>query len=66
MEREKQLRFCKICKNQKFDIKQGIICGLTEQKATFDLECAQFEEDAKLKDMPVADPLPNTLQKRKW
>jgi uncharacterized RDD family membrane protein YckC len=49
MTREEHLRFCKICKNQKFDFKQGIICGLTDKQADFDLKCDSFDEDIKLK-----------------
>ena len=61
MEREKQLRFCKVCKNQKFDIAQGIVCGLTGQKATFDLECDRYEEDARLKEQQVSKDLQNGM-----
>ncbi len=49
MTREEHLKFCKICKNQTFDFKQGIICGLTGKQANFDLKCNSFYEDIKLK-----------------
>ncbi len=49
MTREAQLAFCKICKNQKFDLDQGIICELTNKPAAFEATCATFEEDAELK-----------------
>lgn len=49
MTRQEQLRFCKICKNQKFDIKQGIICNLTNQPADFEENCNSFIEDSELK-----------------
>lgn len=49
MTREEQLRFCKICKNQKFDLKQGIICNLTNQPADFEESCSSYIEDAELK-----------------
>ena len=49
MTREEHLRFCKICKNQGFDSKFGIICSLTGRRADFDLECDHFVEDQKLK-----------------
>ncbi|MFB6342891.1 RDD family protein [Saccharicrinis sp. FJH62] len=45
MTRKEHLMFCKICKNQKFDPKQGIICGLTGKKADFDLSCASFDPE---------------------
>lgn len=49
MTREEQLKFCKICKNQKFDMNQGIICGLTNQRADFEETCDSFIEDSELK-----------------
>lgn len=45
MNREKQLEYCKKCINQEFDIKQGIICSLTKQKADFENECKDFVID---------------------
>jgi uncharacterized RDD family membrane protein YckC len=45
MTRQERLKFCKICVNQKFDLKQGIICGLTDAPATFENECPDFLED---------------------
>ena len=50
MEREKQLKFCKICKEQKFDINQGVICGLTNLPADFVMSCDFFNEDLTLKE----------------
>ncbi len=35
MDRTKQLEYCKKCTKQAFDLKQGIICSLTNQKADF-------------------------------
>lgn len=49
MKREEQLRFCKICKHQKFDRKDGIICNLTNQPADFEQTCSSYSEDAELK-----------------
>ena len=49
MDRKEQLKFCKICKKQKFDIKQGIICGLTDLPANFEESCDAFSEDSELK-----------------
>lgn len=45
MDRAKQLEYCKKCTKQKFDPRQGIICGLTNQKADFESECEHFEID---------------------
>ncbi len=50
MNREEQLQFCRICKNQKFDMKQGIICGLRNAVADFEDTCPSFEEDTALKE----------------
>jgi uncharacterized RDD family membrane protein YckC len=50
MTRVEQLKFCKICKNQKFDFKEGIICGLTNLPADFETSCDSFNEDMELKD----------------
>jgi len=36
LSREAQLEFCKICKNQRFDFNQGLICGLTDKPANFE------------------------------
>ncbi|PKP36162.1 MAG: RDD family protein [Bacteroidetes bacterium HGW-Bacteroidetes-15] len=41
--------FCKVCKNQKFDPKQGIVCGLTNLRADFEKSCEFFSGDLQLK-----------------
>lgn len=48
MIREEQLKFCRICKNQKFDPNQGIVCGLTNSMADFAASCDSFVEDWEL------------------
>lgn len=45
MTREERLRFCKVCKNRKFDQDHGIVCGLTNRKADFEGSCEQFDGD---------------------
>jgi len=45
----KHLKYCKICTHQQFDPKQGIVCGLTQQKPGFTGTCEQFQESTKLK-----------------
>lgn len=45
MDRIKQVEYCKKCTRQKFDMEQGIICSLTNQKADFEDECNDFEID---------------------
>ena len=49
MTREEQLNFCKKCLNRKMDLKQGLVCGLTGQRATFEKECPDFKIDEKIK-----------------
>lgn len=46
-ERENQLHYCQICLNRSFDSKQGIICGITNKKATFQTTCPDFSPDEK-------------------
>lgn len=48
MTRTEQLKHCKVCLNQKFDLNQGIICSLTNEKADFEDQCDTFEENKKL------------------
>jgi len=55
MTREEQLIFCKKCLNRKMDMKQGLICNLTGQKATFENECADFKIDETVKVVPLDD-----------
>lgn len=49
MTREEQLVFCEKCLNRKMDINQGLICSITNQKATFDNECNDFKLDESFK-----------------
>ena len=45
MTREEHLSYCKICLNRKLDLKQGLICNLTEKLADFEETCQEFKED---------------------
>ncbi|MGE0077410.1 MAG: RDD family protein [Bacteroidales bacterium] len=49
MTRDEQLTFCKVCKNQKFDPKIGIICSITDRIADFDEHCKSYDEVEVLK-----------------
>jgi len=42
---------CKKCKKKKFDLKQGIICGLTDKKPTFENSCPDFDSDESIKEI---------------
>ena len=45
MTRAHQLTFCKRCTSRKLDLKQGLVCSLTGEKAVFVELCTDFEED---------------------
>ncbi len=59
--RAEQLSFCERCKNRKMNLQQGLLCGLTNQKADFDPICPSFDEDPAVKihtpasEDPIAD-----------
>ena len=55
MTREEQLFFCKKCLNRKMDMKQGLICSLTGDKAKFQNECPDFKHDETVKEKPLDD-----------
>lgn len=42
-QRDYQLSFCRYCTNQQFDYQEGIICGLSKAKATFNSNCPDFK-----------------------
>ena len=43
LERNQHLYYCKQCKHQEFDVKQGLICKLTGTLADFDPVCPNFK-----------------------
>lgn len=45
MNRKEQLLYCKRCTNKKNDFQRGIICGLTNEPATFTDSCESFESE---------------------
>lgn len=44
--------FCERCKHYSFNIKHGILCGLTNEKPAFNTECDKFVLDPA-KDKPI-------------
>jgi len=50
MTRDEQLEYCRVCKNQKFDPKIGLICRITDRVADFNEYCSNYEEDAVIKE----------------
>ncbi|WP_027391288.1 hypothetical protein [Aquimarina latercula] len=45
MTREEHLAFCKKCANREMDLKQGLVCSLTKEKANFINDCGEFNLD---------------------
>lgn len=45
MTRDEQLKFCKKCQNRKLDMKVGLLCNLTGEKANFENECSSYQLD---------------------
>ena len=45
MTRFEHLAFCGICEKRSFDNMKGIVCGLTQDYATFEESCPDFELD---------------------
>ena len=55
MTRKEQLVFCTKCLNRKMNSKQGLVCKLTGEKATFQNECSDFKHDETVKETPLVD-----------
>jgi len=49
MNRQHQLVLCKKCEHKFFDNKKGIICSLTNEKATFKGTCPDYKEKLSVK-----------------
>ena len=49
MTRDAQLAFCKRCLNREMNMKEGILCKLTNEKASFENTCIDFKEDTAVK-----------------
>ena len=62
MTREEQLRYCKICTKQKFDLQQGIICSLTSKQADFEDTCDWFDEDTSITENSYLSDFDTKLQ----
>lgn len=68
MTREEQLKFCSVCNHRKMDMKQGMLCGLTNAKADFDTACPNYDEDAKekIKNERIEQEYQETLTVSGW
>lgn len=47
MNRDYRLNFCRICSNRKLNLKHGIVCGLTNELATFNDSCESYKKDTE-------------------
>jgi hypothetical protein len=45
MTQEEKLQYCKVCVHKKMDFQQGLLCGLTNEKPSFDMFCRDYERD---------------------
>ena len=45
MTQEEKLQYCKVCVHKKMDFQQGLLCGLTNEKPSFDMFCKDYERD---------------------
>ena len=45
-DRAQRLQWCKSCTKQKFDPKRGVLCGLTDEPASFEGRCTDYAVDA--------------------
>lgn len=45
MTREEQVAVCMQCKHRKKDFFKGVICGLTNEKPTFQIQCSSFSQN---------------------
>lgn len=44
---EERISYCKICENRKMNMQIGLLCGLTNEKPTFEGSCESFAGDQK-------------------
>jgi hypothetical protein len=45
MTREEKLNYCRVCTNRKLDLKEGLICTLTNRPADFEEKCENLAID---------------------
>jgi Domain of unknown function (DUF4328) len=54
-----KIEICKTCSIRVFDKNQGIICGLTNAKPTFEESCPDFKKDESIKEIKKSALKPN-------
>ncbi|MCW5909728.1 MAG: hypothetical protein KIT62_01580 [Cyclobacteriaceae bacterium] len=42
---DEQLKYCRICDNRKMNPAFGLVCGLTNEKPAFEINCPDFKID---------------------
>ncbi len=47
MEQIDRVKICKRCSNRKFDMNKGVLCGLTSEVASFNVNCSDYLEDSE-------------------
>lgn len=48
MKREEHLKFCKTCLNRQINFEKGLLCGLTNEMASFENECESYKVDSEV------------------
>ena len=61
MTREEHLKFCTVCLNRKMDMKQGLVCSITGQRAAFEKECPDFARDENAREIVSYDNEQSTV-----
>jgi hypothetical protein len=66
MDRKEHLKICKRCANRKFDMNKGIVCGLTNEIANFELNCTDYiaDEEAIKREDAIDSAQENTFEAR--
>lgn len=70
MNRTYRLRYCELCNHKKMDFQKGLLCGFTNDYATFERQCADFQGNendtrkVKLMEMNDKNILENEYQSR--
>lgn len=55
---------CKKCKKRKFDFQRGTVCGLTNEKPTFENTCPDFDSDETIAEYRGQEVKPNSERAR--
>lgn len=53
MNRQHQLKYCKVCNHKKHDFQKGIICSLTDDYPSFEAVCDKFEKNKEFEEVEI-------------